>query len=71
MKMIEKLIQSVVVIKNESTDCSSDEEINNQDLDSALKAAREKQKKETLANSIAKIELERKLAEEKEREEER
>jgi ATP-dependent RNA helicase DHX37/DHR1 len=64
-----------VEMKDESTDntddYSTDDEINNEELDSALKAARENQKKETLAKSIAKIELERKLAEEKEREEER
>ena len=49
---------------------STDEDINNQEIEAALLTVREKKQKETLKNSIAKIELEKKLAEEKLKEEE-
>jgi ATP-dependent RNA helicase DHX37/DHR1 len=49
---------------------STDEEIDNKEIEAALQA-REKQKKETLMKSIAKITLDQQLAEEKLKEEER
>lgn len=66
--------KSDVEADNESTDTdaySTDSEIDQAEIDKALAFAREKQQKETLAKSIAKIELEKKLAEEKLKEEER
>lgn len=50
---------------------STDEEINNQEIEAALHVNREKQKQDALEKSIAKINLEKRLIEEKLLEEER